>query len=123
MKYIMIFFFWGLGLMACENNNDSKVMCEEKLPCSGDCLFTIENMEAQTSFISCFDRWGFIFTDPANPEFKSAAIPDKWDKKFEIDSMDIVVCGILRENEIPLKFPDPSFGRVYQIDVKEVEKK
>jgi hypothetical protein len=124
LPFLLLLFM--ICMPSCEKNNlrtGSTTLCEEKLPCTNECIFTVENIEAQTLFIGCFGKWGFVFTDPAKPESISAAIPDVWDEDFKKDSIDIIVCGIMRENKIPLLFPDPGFGWVYQVDVKKVEKK
>jgi len=101
-------------LFSCSENLVEIDHCEELDPCEGECLFKVNKTEAMTYYLTCFDRWGVLYNN--GNEYPTGLIIDNMPGEFQKDSMTVLLCGYARTNEIPMTFPDPNIGEVYQFE-------
>jgi hypothetical protein len=95
-------------LLSCEKVN------KESLPFEGEML----RME-------CFGRWGIKTYSKESVDSIFYVIPDKLASNFEKEGLQVQFSAVLRPNELPLVFPDPSIsmGSVFQGDVTNLSEK
>jgi len=123
MKYLATVLFAVL-LTSC--STDEPILpdpCGELEPCEeGICEFTLEEVEATTTFLSCYDSWGVLAVIPEiNESYPIGLIVDDFPENLQKDSMTVFMCGYARENTIPLMFPDPFLNAVYQFEAVTIE--
>ena len=116
MKYLIIIIALVTTVFACNKNGESPDICAETLNCiSENCVYTISNTQGTIVFLSCFNRWGINSSDQAPNGDPVWLIVDNLDSSFEQKGLEVIYCGYVRENTVPLQFPDPNVGAVYQI--------
>lgn len=117
MKNSILVFLLAIACVSCSKDDAQQTrICETPLTCTDeDCLYTIDNSAGETTYLSCFDRWGIIAPHPEFGGQNIWLIVDEWNEKYETEGRSIIFCGYVRENTVPLQFPDPSVGEVRQI--------
>ena len=122
MKNIILFAIIGIMIASCSKTEETpEIICDTELSCVDEnCQFTISNTVGHTKFLPCFDSWAIIVE--SDVEVNSWYIPDEWDSSYEVDSIEVTFCGYVRDNTLPLIFPDPMPGRFYQIELEAIEK-
>ena len=111
LKLTLIAAFSAL-LWSC-SSEEEEVVCEDIICEAPQCIFLIEGQEVETTFLTCFNRWGFWYQID---EYWIALIPDSYDKDLEEAGLKVSICAKARENTVPIQFPDPMIGEVYQIE-------
>lgn len=117
MRYLTIFTICLIAF-SCSTTDDNSDICKELVECTGACEFTLEKQTATTVFLSCYHRWGVLYD---GDEYPIGLIIDHLPAEYEHDSMEVVLCGYARTNEIPLRFPDPLVGAVYQFEAAYIQ--
>jgi hypothetical protein len=119
MKILIIPLIASLSVLlwSC-SSEEEEVICEDITCASPDCLFVINGQEAETTFLTCFGRWGYWYQID---EYWVALIPDSFDSNLEEAGLHINICGRARENTIPIQFPDPMIGEVYQFETLDLQ--
>ena len=115
-KYLLLLSFFILFASACTRN------CEEKMDCSGDCLFMEVDKVATVGYFSCFDTWGVQYSDPSSDPETIFCLSTDFPKNLKEEGLTVTFSGTFFENSIPLQFPDPSmFGLMYEVDFCDIE--
>lgn len=111
------------AMMTITSCTDREVtFCDTELSCdTAECIFTIDNSEGKTMFLSCFGKWGIYAAQSGIDGSDVWLIVDDWDVQYEEEGIDVVFCGYVRDNTLPLLLPDPSIGAVYQIRIENVD--
>jgi len=75
--------------------------------------------------MECFGRWGIKTYSKESVDSIFYVIPDKLASNFEKEGLQVQFSAVLRPNELPLVFPDPSIsmGSVFQGDVTNLSEK
>ncbi len=108
MKYL-ISIVVVLLLSSCSNKEAQP--CEDLLECENTCEFILKDHEASAAFLSCFNSWGVLYQDS---DLNTGLIIDDFPNEYKEEGVKLILCGYARINTIPLDFPDPSIGAVYQ---------
>ena len=107
--------------VSCSKSTETPDPCLTLTDCTETCEFVLQQQTVTTIFLSCFNRWGAIYQGPLDGNI--GLIIDDMPEKYQQDSLTLNLCGYARTNEIPLEFPDPSFGEVYQFEAVYMEVK
>ena len=119
--YRLIFIICLFCLSSC-GKDQPNLFCEDTLSCATEsCLFTINNSEGVTALFSCYDRYGIVAEHPSNPDQNIWLIPTDWDDSYKVLDRSVLFCGFVKENTVPLQFPDPLGLPVYEIDLEGLE--
>lgn len=122
MKNIILIALLGITLASCSKTEEPYTICDTELNCQDeDCLFTLDNTEGTVSFLNCFGRWAIKVPGP--DDGNNWYIVDEWDASYEEEGVKVTFCGYVKENTLPLLFPDPIPGRFYQIKLENIELK
>lgn len=94
------------------------VSCEKEMT-------TTPTLAGEVLKLECFGRWGIKahFIESIDSIFY--VIPDNLASTFEREGLQVQFNAVLRPNELPLVFPDPSIsmGSVFQGDVSNLSEK
>ena len=121
MKNILLLGFLIFMLASCSKSDDTEAkICNTELICDEEqCLFTLNNAQGITIFLTCYDSWSIRVPMPDNGGIWY--IVDEWDAEYKVEGREVTFCGYVRENSLPLLFPDPMPGIFYQIRLEEIQ--
>lgn len=97
-----------------------------ELPCTGDCLFTVQDGHGTVIKMTCFDRFGILTDDPNTPALDTIyGIPDEMNASFEVEGKSVQFSGAFRANTLTPTFPDPSIGTgsLFQVALEEINER
>ncbi|MCF8246657.1 MAG: hypothetical protein K9J37_17235 [Saprospiraceae bacterium] len=106
---------------ACQKDDQPK-----QIPCTGDCLFTVQDGNGTIVKMTCFNRFGILTDDPNTPALDTIyGIPDQMPARFEEVGKAVRFSGAFRVNTLTPQFPDPSIGLddLYQMKLEEISEK
>ncbi len=120
-RSIIAIFIIGISIFSCSKKDTP--ICDKDLICTDEaCLFTLKNTNGVTMYLSCFERWGIYAAAAGENNTDIWLIVDDWDSSYNLEGLSISFCGYVRENSVPLQFPDPNIGFVCEIDLVGIEK-
>ena len=123
MKNISFYLLLILLAVSCSKiNNEEEQICADPLFCKNEeCLFTIDNSLGETMFLTCYGKWGVFAPNSTEDGSDLWFIVDAFDDAFKEEGLKIIFCGYVRKNSVPLEFPDPVIGQVYQINLEKIQ--
>ncbi len=122
MKNIILLALLGIMIASCNKTEETPdVICDSELNCLDEnCQFTISNIVGHTKFLTCYESWAIVVE--SDVEVNSWYVPDEWDASYQEEDIKVTFCGFVRDNTLPLIFPDPMPGRFYQIELAGIER-
>lgn len=108
-----LFTFTLLFLMSCDKKENEVIVCD------GDCVFVLENVEAEMVLLNCFEKYGIKTVHPDDENIIIYGIPESVEKQFEEEGKQITFTAKFRPNTLVPVFPDPNIGpeTLYEIEV------
>jgi hypothetical protein len=94
---------------------------EHSTPCTGECLFTMEDAEGKMTQMACFDRFAVA---TRHPETDSTiyGILDEVPSAYQVEGKTVKFSATFRENKLQPTFPDPSVdpGTLFQATLSDI---
>lgn len=115
----------ALLAFACQKGDEDATTI---IPCTGDCLFTVSNVEGVMVRMDCFDRYGIQLDNPSTGDVDIQfiyGIPDELPSRFEVQGKEVIFSAAFRPNSLTPLFPDPSFDMqsLYQIKLEKIRER
>ncbi|MEM9921955.1 MAG: hypothetical protein AAF990_27875 [Bacteroidota bacterium] len=118
-KFALAVACFGLLLGACTKEEPTPT----DLQCTGDCLFTVNNVRGTMVRMNCFERFGIEAEDPTTEGRIVIGLPDQLDKRYEEEGKEVTFSAVFRTNQLVPLFPDPDVdpSTLYQIDISTIK--